>query len=175
MGPTKKDVANWTTSNARPRTEHVLRLIANHENAATSINVYVTAAEDRVKRQRKAEVADLRRARSERTRLLAPWRPACISPEARVPMSLLRHMLDNGILIASHGQKNNVRMVDRHDGSDEPLKETRPWLLAFSTSWPGSDMARLAGAIGDRRIEDNLPRQRHFSSKTRTVSVATRA
>ena len=158
-----------------PRTEHVLRLIANLENAATPINVYVTAAEGRVKRQRKAEVADLRRAQGERTRLLALWRPACISPEARAPMSLLRHMLDNGILIASHGQKHNVRMVDWHDGSNEPLKETRPWLLAFSTQGPGSDMARLAGAIGERRIEDNIAKAEHFSSKTRTVSVATRA
>ena len=41
-------------------------------------------------------------------------------------MSLLCHMLDNDILIASHGQKRNVRMVDWHDGTKEPLKETRP-------------------------------------------------
>ena len=49
-GPAKKDVATWTNSNARPRTQHLLQLIASLETATTPINVYVTAAEDRVKR-----------------------------------------------------------------------------------------------------------------------------
>ena len=174
-GPAKKDFATWTNSNAGPPTQHLFQLIASLETAATSINVCVAAAEDRVKRQRKAEVADLRRAQSERTRLLAPWRPYCISPEARVPMPLLRHTLDNGVLIASHGDKRNVCMVDCHDGCGAPLIDTRPWLLAFSTRGPGSDMARLAGAIGERRINENMAKAEAFQEQdANRVSCDTR-
>ena len=90
-------------------------------------------------------------------------------------MPLLRHTLDNGVLIASHGDKRNVCMVDCHDGCGAPLIDTRPWLLAFSTRGPGSDMARLAGAIGERRINENMAKAEAFQEQdANRVSCDTR-
>ena len=174
-GPMKKDIANWTLSNARARTEHILRLISSLEHAATSINVHVTAAEERSKRQHKAELADLRRAQSERLRLLSPWRTACVPAEARVPACLLRHMLDNGLLVPKYGKRHNVRMVDCHDGGSDTLHEARPALLTFNSLGAGSDMARLASAIGERRIEENIAKAEAFlEHDTTRVSCDTR-
>ena len=70
-------------------------------------------------------------------------------------MTLLRHMLDNGLLVTSHGDARNVRLVDCHEPGS-PLIDTRPWLLAFTMEGPGRDMARLRGAIGERRIDETI-------------------
>ena len=107
-GQATKDVGTWAGTSAPARTDELLRLIARVDSAATSINVHVTAVEERVKRQRKAEVADTRRAQSERTRLLSSWRSSSISSEARVPMTLLRYMLYNGLLVTGHGDTRKV-------------------------------------------------------------------
>ena len=139
-------------------------LVSSLDAAAPSINFHVMAIEERVKRQRKAEASDARRAQGERTRLLSPWRPSALSVEARMPLSLLRHTLDNGLLRPGHGTTRNVVMADwRH--AHVPLVHTRPWLLAFSTEGSGKDMGLLRSAIGERRIDEAMAKAEAFLEK----------
>ena len=144
-------------------------MISKLDAVATSINVHVTAVEERVKKQRKAEKTDQRRAQGERTRLLSPWRPANLSVEGRVPLNLLRHMLDNGLLRPGYGTLREHVMVDWH-AADAPLLTTRPWLLAFSTEESGKDMGLLRSAIGERRIDEGIAKAEAFLEK-RTSSL----
>ena len=94
-------------------------------------------------------------------------------------MSLLRHMLDNGLLIPRQGVTRNFRAVDCHDGAGAPLIDTRPWLLAFNVDGLGKDMARLRSAIGERRIDEAMAQAEafmehnvnHLSCDTRLVPM----
>ena len=139
-------------------------MVSKLDAVATSINVHVTAVEERVKKQRKAEKTDQRRAQGERTRLLSPWRPANLSVEGRAPLSLLRHMLDNGLLRPGHGSTRAVVMVDWHD-AHVPQLATRPWLLGFSRDGSGKDMGLLRSAVGERRIHDAMTKAEAFLEK----------
>ena len=159
-----KEVLTWTISSAAARAEELAQMISKLDAVATSINVHVTAVEERVKKQRKAEKTDQRRAQGERTRLLSPWRPANLSVEGRVPLNLLRHMLDNGLLRPGYGTLRGHVMVDWH-AADAPLLTTRPWLLAFSTEESGKDMGLLRSAIGERRIDEGIAKAEAFLEK----------
>ena len=79
-------------------------------------------------------------------------------------MTLLRYMLDNGLLVTGHGDTRNVRLVDCHEPGS-PLIDTRPWLLAFTMEGPGRDMARLRGATGERRIDEAIAKAEAYMEK----------
>ena len=57
-----QEVLTWTISSAAARAEELAQMISKLDAVATSINVHVTAVEERVKKQRKAEKTDQRRA-----------------------------------------------------------------------------------------------------------------
>ena len=133
------------------------------------------AAEELAKRRRKGSTFDMRRAQCERTRLLAPWRSAHVPVEARVPMPFLRFMLEHGMLVKGHGLLHQGHgKVAVHDGDGAPLIDTRPWLLCFNAAGPGSDMARLRSAIGEKRIDDAVTKADAFLNQDGTASVSTR-
>ncbi|WP_353239605.1 hypothetical protein [Limnohabitans sp.] len=165
----KKDVGAWTLSTAGPRSQDLTQYIVRLEQASTCIGAQVQAAEELAKRRRKEATSDMRRAQCERTRLLAPWRSAHVPVEARVPMPFLRFMLEHGMLVKGHGllQKGHGK-VAVHDGDGAPLIDTRPWVLCFNAAGPGSDMARLRSAIGDKRIDDAVTKADAFLNQDGT-------
>ena len=53
--------------------------------------------------------------------------------------------------------------------------EARPWLLAFATEGPGKDIARLRGAIGERRIDEAIAKaEAHIDQSSDRVSCDVR-
>ena len=96
------------------------------------------------------------------------------SVEGRVPLNLLRHMLDNGLLRPGYGTLRGHVMVNWH-AADAPLLTTRPWLLAFSTEESGKDMGLLRSAIGERRIDEGIAKAEAFLEKNHLALVVTRA
>ena len=107
----KNEVMTWSISSAPARMQELAQRVSKLDVVVTSINVHVPAVEERVKRQRAAENTDQRRAQGERTGLLSQWRLSSLSVEGRVPLSLLRRMLDNGLLRPGHGSSRGVVMV----------------------------------------------------------------
>ena len=169
----KKDVTSWALSTAPARSDELTGIIGKLDTISTSIAEHVTAVEERVKRQRKAEVSDMRRQQCERTRLLAPWRSVPV--EARVPMSLLRYMLDRGLLVEGYGHVLPGSMVKVYSTLDGPLIDTRPWMLDFSSDGPGRELARLRTAIGEKRIDDGIVRaEQHLGKDLNRISTDTR-
>jgi hypothetical protein len=112
----KKYVSAWTLSSARACTDDLHQTIAKLDDLSACIAEHVVAVEERVKQGRNQEMSDMRRRQCERTRLLAPWRAILV--EARVPLHLLRYMLDKGILVQGHGDKAGLNAVPLYRHSE---------------------------------------------------------
>ena len=69
---------------------------------------------------------------------------------------VLRYVLDKGVLVERHGDKDGLNAVSVYDSTDGMLIFTRPWLLCFDTDGLGRDLSRLRGAIGDKRLDDGM-------------------
>jgi hypothetical protein len=159
---TNKGVGAWTLSTARPRRQHLTHYVAKLDEVNACISAEVQAAEEVSTRRRNEATSDMRRAQCERTRLLAAWRSPHVPAEARVPMPFLRYMIENGLLLKGHGLKQEASIVAVHDGDGAPLIDTRPWVLCCKADGPGSDMARLRCAIGEKRIDDAVAQAETF-------------
>ena len=89
-----------------PLHQHASKHYRNNEtleHVNTNMAMHATTLEERAKLQKKAETTLLRKATAERKRLLSNWRDLSVHPEDILPMSLLRYMLDNAMLIYGHG------------------------------------------------------------------------
>jgi len=98
----------------------------------------------------------LRKATAERKRLLSNWRDASVHPEDRLPMSFLRYMLDNAMLIDGHGVGTEGPNVACYGANCGDFNESSPWLLLFNEDGPGKDLSLLRNAVGEKRIEDAI-------------------
>jgi len=161
----KKEIATWTLSSASQHAGTIRNMISSIETLATTMAEYVTAAEDHVKHVKKGEQCGLRKAHTERNRLMAPWRPSGVHTESRMPVSMLRYMIDNGLLIQGRGTHGTARMVESYDTSNDDLDEARPWVIPFSHVSPGKDIAMLRPAIGEKRIEEAMSRAETFMNE----------
>jgi hypothetical protein len=122
----KKEIATWTLSSAPARFETLQKKIETLETVNTNIAMHVTTLEDRAKMQKKAEMTLLRKATAERKRLLSNWRDASVHPEDRLPMSFLRYMLDNAMLIDGHGVGTEGTNVACYDANCGVFNESSP-------------------------------------------------
>ena len=61
-----------------------------------------------------------------------------------MPISMLRFMIDNGLLVEGHSSSDNAAMVKCHDSSAGDLDESRHWILDFNEHGPGRDIAMFA-------------------------------
>ena len=161
----KKEIATWALSSAPARFEALQKKIETLETVNTNIAMHVTTLEDRAKMQKKAEMTLLRKATAERKRLLSNWRDASVHPEDRLPMSFLRYMLDNAMLIDGHGVGTEGTNVACYDANCGEFNESNPWLVLFNEDGPGKDLSLLRNAVGEKRIEDAIGKAESYLDK----------
>ena len=87
------------------------------ERVNTNMALHVTTLEERAKQQNKTEMTVLRKSTAERKRLLSNWRDTGARPDDILPMSLLRYMLDNAMIIDGHGVSTDVTNVACYDAN----------------------------------------------------------
>ncbi len=149
----KNDISSWTLSSA-PSSKVVLEnMIQKLNSLHSTMAVHVSALEQKVKQQKKVLVTVARKSTNERKRLLSNWRESTVPLDERVPMSFLRYMLDNAMLVDGHGEGTDGTRVASHDGDSCDLDQTRPWLVLFTEGGPGKDMSLLQDASGERRLQ----------------------
>ena len=78
-----------------------------------------------------------------------------------MPVSMLRYLIDNGLLIQGRGTYGTARMVQSYDTSNDDLDEARPWVIPFSHVSPGKDIAMLRPVSARNALKKQSHGQRH--------------